>query len=114
MCVRTIPLGDHDAYYCSDDIELWEVTFVTCEEQDNTMGRLQMTSWGDTLPVVSAHCLVPQLAGQNLAKRTLTIKQLVRSNEENGSAGSIGAVLWASSVVTSRYLSVIVFKLDVD
>lgn len=89
--VRTIPLAEHDAVYSMDDIELWEVRRLGAGERDSLWeqtirkgGALRMMSWGDK-PVVHAR-LFNELE--------LPISQ--------STDGTIGCVLWPSSVILSR------------
>ena len=89
--MRTVPLSEHDAQYSMDDIEMWEVRRAGAGEVDplwrQTMGRgdvLRMVSWGDK-PVVHARLF---------GKLELPIAQ--------STDGTIGCVLWPSSVILSR------------
>jgi predicted nicotinamide N-methyase len=94
--VHSIPLEDHHSYYCSDDIEIWEVrrggyAGGGCGGSGGEGGLLVMRSWGDSLPEVKVHF---SLSGQ-LGGGEFIVKQEVGD-------GRIGATLWASSVVLSR------------
>jgi hypothetical protein len=84
--VKVVPLSEHDSDYCADDIEIWEVKRIDGSyDSEKVENVLCMKSWGD-IPVVEANFF-----GSN----NLKISQSV--------SGTIGCILWPSSVVLSRF-----------
>jgi hypothetical protein len=90
--VQTIPLSEHDDLYSMDDIEIWEVRRASNVEMKGAewqnriikSGALKMLSWGD----------IPQVEAQFFNEMIVPISQAIE--------GTIGCVLWPSSVILSR------------
>jgi predicted nicotinamide N-methyase len=91
-----VPLSEHHPTYSCEDIEIWEVRCMTDGEREAAQSSesmralqhksvLQMRSWG-SLPEVTAE----------MDGTPFTIQQKID--------GSIGCILWPSSVVMSRYV----------
>lgn len=95
----SIPISEHDATYCADDIEIWEVrrrpeasnTTADKANDDSNISKgikqepLKIMSWGS----------VPEVEVR-LGRHT------VRLHQEQGVGGMIGCNLWISSVYISK------------
>ena len=87
LTVDLVPIEDHDDYYSGDDIEIWRVkkSGNSFKEREIVRRSLNLLSWGN-IDVVSC----------DINGMLIPIKQ--------DTSGSIGCMLWSSSVVLSRYL----------
>jgi hypothetical protein len=93
-----IPIAAHHPYYCSDEIEIWEVRAVGNNNIRNDSVipvQFGMLTWGDDLDIVEA----TQMG------RTLTIHQ-----QRGSVGGGMGATLWPSSVVLSRFVTIYIWS----
>lgn len=97
LTVRVIPLAEHHEVYCAEDIEIWEVrtrssssgTDVSSEDRgsinSSSNNSLEVLSWGSVEEVSFRICGRPHTLQQQCS-------------------GVIGAVVWPSAVIASRFL----------
>lgn len=87
--VEVIPIEEHDADFCSEEIELWRLTrHPNASEQSggNALEPLHLEQWGDAQPEVRG-----------------LMRGIPFCIEQHCSA-LIGQRLWGSSVVLSRFI----------
>lgn len=87
--MKVVPISEHHPYYCSDEIEVWEVTLRNDSDAERGAGDygevdFEMRSWGNRSVVEGDY-----------GETRLCI-------EQNLLGGALGCVLWPSSVVMTR------------
>ena len=109
LTVERVPIEYHHSFYCSEEIEIWEVTTKDFNLNPNSalhaqrvlrhasplQSCLTMLSWGN-VDVVNALLKISDVgACQQPMSREISIRQEIHVG--------IGNFLWPSSVVLSRY-----------
>ena len=136
MCVRIIPLSEHDSFYCLDDVELWEVSFNLLVSEDKSKlpeiaalpreitGDDQVKSGADSpvttdVTVTSSSSNSFQMDYPTAYPRNTSVEMIswgpvpvvmarlldeIVEIRQNPSGEGTGCVLWASSVILSRFI----------
>lgn len=112
--VEKVPIEEHHGYYCSDEIEIWEVTTSSfhCDPEctlhaqrihrhaaRSSSSSLTMLSWGNVETVHARLQLqLPALVAVAGDAASSTLDLCIKQDIHEG----IGNYLWPSSVVLSR------------